>query len=198
MAQEEIVASLADDDMFVDSSFPPEETSLYKDAASPPDYAVQAPAEEGKGGEGKAGEGAAVRWQRPTSRREGGDGNSWLSDPELLVDDLARLGVTQGGMDDRWFLGALAAVAAHPAGLLENLFVADEQWTTHGVITCRFFQDGEWVEVVVDTLLPVGAQGDPLYGHCTDSGQYWAQIIEKAYAKLHGRCVTCSLFLFYK
>ena len=181
--EHDVVSSLGPEDMFVDPSFPPEDSSLYKDVQSRPDYAVA----EGKGDDGS--EVTGSRWKRPALSALDGDDNKWASDPELFLDEASRGGVLRGSLDDRWFIGALAAVAAHPAGLLENLFVSTEHWKAHGVLTCRMYRDGEWIEVVIDTLIPVGDSATPLYGRCTDGTQHWVQLIEKAYAKLLGRCV---------
>jgi hypothetical protein len=177
--EHEIVAGLAQDESFVDGAMPPDAASLFKDPSSRPDYAV---AVEGKGEGGAGGE---QQWLRPEEKVVAGQRPS----AELFLEEVCGGNVVQGTMDDRWFLGALAAVAAHPAGLLDNLFVSCDHWKTHGVITSRFFKDGEWLEVVVDTLVPVNEHGTPVYGRCADGGQHWVQLLEKAYAKLHGRCV---------
>ena len=140
--EHEIVAGLAQDESFVDGAMPPDAASLFKDPSSRPDYAV---AVEGKGEGGAGGE---QQWLRPEEKVVAGQRPS----AELFLEEVCGGNVVQGTMDDRWFLGALAAVAAHPAGLLDNLFVSCDHWKTHGVITSRFFKDGEWLEVVVDTL----------------------------------------------
>ena len=50
----------------------------------------------------------------------------------------------------------------------------------------RFFKNGEWTYVIVDTRIPYSpAFGRPIYAHCTDPQEFWVPLIEKAYAKLH-------------
>ena len=51
-----------------------------------------------------------------------------------------------------WFIGALTIVGTKPA-LIEKLIV-EKDYFDKGFVTFQFFKNGEWRQVVVDTLLP--------------------------------------------
>ena len=104
-------------------------------------------------------------------------------------------------MNDVWLLGAMAAVAAHPDALIENLFgSAPDDFKRYGVYTCRLYKNGVWEEIVADTRVPTAemsapvaglkplAQASfcPIYGRCDNVNEQWVSLLEKAFAKYHG------------
>jgi hypothetical protein len=66
------------------------------------------------------------------------------------------LAVRQGTLPDETFLGTLMAICAYSKyDLLENIFASrPNDFIQYGIYTCRFYVDGEWVEVITDTSLP--------------------------------------------
>lgn len=99
----------------------------------------------------------------------------------------------QGNMPDEVFIGALLATSTYlGADLLENIFASrPEDFTEYGVFTCRFYVNGQWVEVVTDTNIPckrdeVTQENTPLYSMAKDPNDMWILLAEKAYAKAVG------------
>ena len=43
------------------------------------------------------------------------------------------------------------------------------------------------MEVIVDDFLPLNTKLRPIFLHSKDNGEMWPVLLEKAYAKLHGK-----------
>ena len=119
--------------------------------------------------------------------------------------------IIQGSIGDCWWLSALAVVASR-SDLIENIVIGDSSLSVDGSATFRFFLEGRWQEVRVDTMLPcrvapasggagaaTGTDGRSkvgkrrgvsdrslMYSRSAHS-QLWVPLLEKAYAKAHGR-----------
>ncbi|CAM9418138.1 unnamed protein product [Chrysoparadoxa australica] len=172
--EDEIIAGLEGQgggELYVDRSFGANKNSLYR------------------GGDAK-GSNTNIVWLRP---------REYAMRPEYFCDSNGQFGcIVRGKLDDAWLLGAMAAVAAHPGGIIENLFASEpDAFAKYGVYTCRFYKNGEWQDVVVDTQMPCARmdqpngsgtrnQPVPVYGRSLDLNEQWVQFLEKGYAKLYG------------
>ena len=76
--------------------------------------------------------------------------------------------------------------------LIENIFASrPEDFSKYGIYTCRFYVDGEWVEVITDTNSPciknmMTGKYSPAYGTSDNVNETWVTFVEKAFAKAMG------------
>lgn len=103
------------------------------------------------------------------------------------------LGVNQGTLPDGTFLGTLMAICAFSKfDLIENIFASrPEDFVRFGIYTCRFYVDGDWVEVITDTNIPCirdlqTGSFSPVYGNSSNPEELWVALVEKAFAKAMG------------
>jgi hypothetical protein len=96
-------------------------------------------------------------------------------------------------LPDEVFMGVLMGVAVYPGSdLIENIFASRPQdFKEYGVYTCRFYVEGEWLEVHLDTKLPcrrdqITGHYLPVYSRSGRENEVWIPFIEKAYAKALG------------
>eukprot|EP01041_Mallomonas_annulata_P004099 gene4099-8154_t len=176
---------------FLDSSFVADDAALYMSSSGhviPP-------------------RGRRICWRRPTE---------YLKGSFEVFDGLIEPGdIKQGALGDCWFLCALASLAEFPPlvrvgliaimrpssitcyssevnsslpslSLTHRLFVRGSDVPNEtGVYRLRLCKNGTWREVVVDDLFPCLLSGGPIYSRCHDN-EIWVQLVEKAYAKVHG------------
>ncbi|ODN05130.1 Calpain-C [Orchesella cincta] len=97
-------------------------------------------------------------------------------------------------MRDRWMVSCLGClwlskelfyrvVPADQAFSDKNIVKSSDDYA--GIFRFRLWWCGEWREVLVDDRLPT-VNGRLVFLHSQHSDQYWASLLEKAYAKLHG------------
>lgn len=142
-------------ELFTDPEFPPDDQTLYF-SQDPP---------------------FAFEWKRPSE----------LSDnPQLFEGGASRFDINQGELGDCWLLAALANLTMNKK-LLYRVVPVDQSFTEDyaGIFHFKFWQYGEWVDVVVDDYLPT-RYGKLMFMHSDSTDEFWTALIEKAYAKLHG------------
>ncbi|XP_071523167.1 calpain-1 catalytic subunit-like isoform X2 [Panulirus ornatus] len=119
-----------------------------------------------------------VKWKRP---------NELVEEPRFIV-DADRFSVVQGELGDCWFVSALSAVTLNP-GLLYRVVPRGQDFSLKyvGIFHFRFWQGGQWIDVVVDDKLPVNPKdGQLCFSHSSIPHEFWSALLEKAYAKIHG------------
>ncbi|XP_049803377.1 calpain-5-like [Schistocerca nitens] len=124
-----------------------------------------------------------LEWKRPSEL---------CDQPCLFSENVLPEDVLKGQLSNRWFVSACAVLAG--VGELRNKVVPDyskQEWNPNktdeyaGIFHFQFWRFGEWVDVVVDDLLPT-VNGTLLFTHSTKENEFWIPLMEKAYAKLHG------------
>jgi len=144
-------------ELFVDPEFPPDDQSLYF-SQDPP---------------------FAFEWRRASEIA--GEGEA-----RLFMDGASRFDINQGELGDCWLLAALANLTMNKR-LLYKVVPKDQSFQEEyaGIFHFRFWQYGEWVDVVIDDYLPT-RHGQLMFMHSDSAAEFWTALVEKAYAKLHG------------
>lgn len=142
---------------FSDPKFPPHDSTLY--------FSKQPP--------------GVVTWKRP---------HELVDKPQLFIEGASAKDVTQGQLGNCWFVAACATLAGVKE--LWHKVIPDykdqEYGELHpGIFNFRFWRFGQWVEVVIDDLLPT-IDGKLIFTHSRERGEFWCALLEKAYAKLYG------------
>jgi len=118
-----------------------------------------------------------IEWKRP---------HELVESPCLMEGGADRFDINQGELGDCWLLAAMANLTMNKK-VRSRVLPLDQSFSEEyaGIFYFRFWQYGEWVEVVVDDLLPT--RGGKLCFMQSDSNcEFWSALFEKAYAKLHG------------
>ncbi|XP_064350277.1 calpain-13 [Camelus dromedarius] len=124
-----------------------------------------------------------LTWMRPKDLLKG------KSEPHFILEGASRFDIRQGEAGDCWFLAALGSLTQNPQHLQRIL--ADQSFSHQyaGIFRFRFWQCGQWVEVVIDDRLPV-LNEEYLFVEPCNKQEFWPCLLEKAYAKFHGSYVN--------
>ncbi|OXB59832.1 hypothetical protein ASZ78_014480 [Callipepla squamata] len=116
-----------------------------------------------------------IVWKRPSEL---------LRNPYLILDGVSRFDIIQGEIGDCWMLAALGSLTMQKR-FLENVLPKDQGFQSDyaGIFHFRFWQFGDWVDVVIDDRLPF-LNGNYLSVHPRTSNEFWPSLLEKAYAKV--------------
>ncbi len=144
--------------MYVDSSFPPSDVSLW--------------------GKGSRRCFEQLEWLRPEDFSQSKLFDGSLSEPKPR----GISNVTQGLLSDCYLVAAIALLAMQPS-LLSRIFVAYKP--EDGWCTLKLFLNGQWEEITVDTFLPC-CDKRPAFAHHCDGAELYACYLEKACAKAYG------------
>lgn len=119
-----------------------------------------------------------IVWKRP---------HEIIQNPQFVEQGALYVDIEQGELGNCWFIAAAASLAANDWKLLHRVVPQDQTFDKDyaGIFRFRFWQYGEWKEVVVDDRLPT-RNGQLIYSASTTRNEFWPALLEKAYAKLYG------------
>lgn len=161
---------------WTDTEFPPDALSLF---GAEPRHRDSTAAEQANELDAEH-----TRWRDFVWRRASdimaGNGNDRFS----LFEGIGPEDILQGVLGDCYFLGALACLALHPERI-RRLFVT-KAITSSGRYELQLYKGGQPIHIVVDDFFPcTGVSGGFSFARCNGS-ELWVQLLEKAWAKLHG------------
>ena len=104
----------------------------------------------------------------------------------LDKDKISPLDIKQGNLGDCYLLSALSVLAEKPF-LIYRLFEIRE-FNDVGIYCVWLCVDGEWKWVYIDDFIPCIGH-TPWFSKGTNT-QVWVPLIEKAYAKVFGKCIN--------
>lgn len=125
----------------------------------------------------------SVKWLRPWDLVD-----KDKTKPKFIAEGATRFDLNQGEIGDCWFVAAVACLAVSHEQLFNRCVPTDQDFETEyaGMFRFNFWQFGRWVEVIIDDRLPT-LNGQLIYArNQTQPYEFWAPLIEKAYAKISG------------
>ncbi|VDM99133.1 unnamed protein product [Thelazia callipaeda] len=146
--------------LFVDIHFPPTNNSLFLGQVNPE---------------------IDITWKRP---------GELVDNPQLFVEGATPNDVTQGILGNCWFVSACSALT-HNQELLQKVIpnANEQEWTNGnsycGIFRFCFWRFDQWIEVVIDDLLPT-RDGKLVFARSKSVNEFWSALLEKAFAKLYG------------
>lgn len=107
--------------------------------------------------------------------------------PLFIKDGLSRFDLDQGHLGNCWFIAAAATLACKRS-LFTKCVPEDQNFHDNykGIFRFKFWQYGNWVEIVVDDQLPTHNNKLIFCKNRDEPNEFWPALFEKAYAKLYG------------
>ncbi|XP_041864684.1 calpain-1 catalytic subunit-like isoform X1 [Melanotaenia boesemani] len=150
--------------LFVDNTFPPDNRSLG-------DLANLTTQQEDD-----------VKWLRPADILKLQNNND---EPMFCKNGASRFDFGQGTVGDCWFLAPISSLTFQQR-LMSQVVPMDQSFKNYaGIFHFRFWRFGKWVDVVIDDYLPI-LNSQLLFVHSKCGNEFWASLLEKAYAKVCG------------
>ncbi|KAG1935838.1 calpain-1 catalytic subunit [Pimephales promelas] len=150
---------LAENTLFYDELFPPDDSSIGTLEDNP--YLDP----------------SLIVWKRPFEL---------VSDPNLIVDGVSRYDYAQGNVGNCWFLASIGALTFEK-DIMKQVMPPEQSFTQDyaGIFHFRFWRFGKWIDVVIDDQLPTYFD-ELLFVSSKTSNEFWPALLEKAYAKVCG------------
>jgi len=133
-----------------------------------------------------------VSWERASKLAE---------NPRFFCNGASRFDIRQGLLGNCWVLSSLANLTLNEK-LFQKVVPSNQSFDKEeytGIFHFQFWYFGEWIDVVVDDYLPVKEVGtlgkkklvylqnsESNIEYLNECNEFWAALLEKAYAKLHG------------
>ncbi|XP_037322626.2 calpain-2 catalytic subunit-like isoform X2 [Pungitius pungitius] len=156
--------------LFVDNTFPPNNQSL----GDLRDFGRRQEAQ--------------VEWLRPADILKA---QKKSVDPIFCSKGASRFDFDQGSVGDCWLLAAISSLTFRK-GLLAQVVPMDQNFSDYaGIFHFRFWRFGVWVDVVIDDYLPT-LNNQLMFVRSKDGNEFWAPLMEKAYAKVCGSYADMS------
>lgn len=119
-----------------------------------------------------------AEWKRPFQICES---------PKFIVDGINPKDLDQGSLGDAGLIAAMAVCANSPA-YINKIVPNDQSFAKEhyaGIFHFRFWNNGEWIDVVIDDRLPT-LNNELLFLHnSVEKNEMFPALLEKAYAKLY-------------
>ncbi|TKS82846.1 Calpain-11 [Collichthys lucidus] len=129
-----------------------------------------------------------VEWLRPKEIMEA---QNISGEPAFCTKGASRFDFAQGFVGNCWFLAAINSLTFHKS-LMVQVVPMDQSFNNYaGIFHFRFWRFGKWVDVVIDDYLPT-LNKSLLSVSSKSQNEFWAPLLEKAYAKVCGTYADMS------